>query len=116
MQKIEIPEFYARKQIIGIATILNDMKLLCKRTNYEIFKFQRNQRSRYGRNTTIDTELIKTRKIASYKSNTKEFHFARNNVKLLQSYRTQIPKSSMSKMLWRRQRNSRCPARIKTTR
>ncbi|WMV45187.1 hypothetical protein MTR67_038572 [Solanum verrucosum] len=78
------------------------MELLCKRTNYDIFKFQRNQRSKYGRNTTMDIKLIKTRTTTNYKSNTKEFYFTRDNDKLLQNYWTQIPRSSMLEVPWGR--------------
>ncbi|KAG5615142.1 hypothetical protein H5410_014966 [Solanum commersonii] len=41
---------------------------------------------KYGRNMTMDTNLIKTRTTANYKSNTKEFYFIRDNDKLLQDY------------------------------
>ncbi|KAG5568408.1 hypothetical protein H5410_064577 [Solanum commersonii] len=54
------------------------------------------------RNMTTDTKLIKTRITANYKSDTEEFYFTRDNDKLLQNYWTQIPRSSMLEVLWRR--------------
>ncbi|KAG5599296.1 hypothetical protein H5410_030666 [Solanum commersonii] len=89
--KIEIPEFYARKRVIGLATILNELS-----TNY-LSENSKNQSSRYGRNTVVDIKSTKTRTTTNNKSYMTKFYFNRDNGKLLQNYRTQISRPSMLK-------------------
>ncbi|KAG5627823.1 hypothetical protein H5410_013041 [Solanum commersonii] len=97
IQKIEIPEFYARKRVIGLATILNELA-----TNY------RNKTSKYGGNKTVGIKPTETRTETNDESYKAKLYFNRANGKLLQNYRTQISGSSLFKMLRRRQYNSSC--------
>ncbi|KAG5568325.1 hypothetical protein H5410_064659 [Solanum commersonii] len=106
IQKIEIPAFYARKRR------KYNIELLCQRTYDDLFKLQRNQTSRYGRNKTMDIKPTKTRTKTNNKSYKIKLYFNRDNVQLLQNYRTQISGSPMFKMLWRRQYNSSCQSGI----
>ncbi|KAG5576542.1 hypothetical protein H5410_056676 [Solanum commersonii] len=99
IQKIEIPAFYARKRVIGLATILNELA-----TNYTIWSYYaREQTMIYSncRETRLaDMEeirqwvlsLLKPNKTGdkSYKA---KLYLNRANGKLLQNYRTQISAS-----------------------
>ncbi|KAG5613701.1 hypothetical protein H5410_013525 [Solanum commersonii] len=82
IQKIEIPEFYARKR--------------------------RNKTNRYGRDKTVGIKPTETRTKTNNKSYKEKLYFNGANGKLLQNYRTQISRSPLFKMLRRRQYNSSC--------
>ncbi|KAG5595169.1 hypothetical protein H5410_036401 [Solanum commersonii] len=107
IQKIEIPEFYARKRVIGLATILNELA-----TNY-LSGNARNQTSKSGRDKIVGIKPTETRTKTNNKSYTTKLYFNRDNGELLQNYRTQIFGSPMFKVLWRRQYNSSCQSGIK---
>ncbi|KAG5615131.1 hypothetical protein H5410_014955 [Solanum commersonii] len=107
IQKIEIPEFYARKRVIGLAIILNELA-----TNY-LSGNARDQTSRYRRDKTVGIKPTKTRTKTNNKSYMTKLYFNRDNDKLLQNYQTQISGSPMFKVLWRRQYNSSCQSGIK---
>ncbi|KAG5568326.1 hypothetical protein H5410_064660 [Solanum commersonii] len=75
------------------------MELLHQRTDDDLIKLQRNQTSRYGRDKTVGIKPTKTRTKTNNKSYKTKLYFNKDNVQLLQNYRTQISGSPMFKML-----------------
>ncbi|WP_353839296.1 hypothetical protein, partial [Acinetobacter baumannii] len=93
IQKVDIPEFYANKRTIGIATILNEITNNYLNKNVIWTYYNRDQtlsiqtaekyQRTYGRIETMDIEPTQTKKYAYNKSYTKELHFLQPNDKIL---------------------------------
>ncbi|WMV25635.1 hypothetical protein MTR67_019020 [Solanum verrucosum] len=112
IQKIEVPEFYARKRIIGLATILNELTTNYLNGNSVWSYYSREQTMIYSNSREIReayTEeirqwilsLLKPEQQPTTRAIQKNF-ISRDNDKILQDYWTQIPRSPMFKVLWRR--------------
>ncbi|KAG5576500.1 hypothetical protein H5410_056634 [Solanum commersonii] len=100
IQKIEIPAFYARKRVIGLATILNELATNYLNQNTIWSYYAREQTMIYSncRETRLaDMEEIRTWVLSLLKPNKTgdksykaKLYLNRANGKLLQNYRTQI--------------------------
>ncbi|KAG5615129.1 hypothetical protein H5410_014953 [Solanum commersonii] len=114
IQKIEIPAFYARKRVIGLATILNELATNYLNENTIWSYYAREQTMIYSNCRETRLALLKPNKTGdkSYKA---KLYLNGANGKLLQNYRTQISRPQLFKMLRRRQYHSSYQLGIKDT-